>query len=32
MNIGLFGINMNFLAYPDWAKTVAQHAEANGFF
>lgn len=31
MNIGLFGINMNFLAYPDWAKTVAQHAEANGF-
>ncbi|MEC8819791.1 MAG: LLM class F420-dependent oxidoreductase, partial [Pseudomonadota bacterium] len=26
-----FGINMNFLAYPAWAKTVAQHAETNGF-
>lgn len=31
MKIGLFGINMNFLAYPGWTKTVAQHAEKNGF-
>ena len=31
MKIGLFGINMNFLAYPAWTKTVAQHAEKNGF-
>jgi len=31
MKIGLFGINMNFLAFPAWTKTVAQHAETNGF-
>lgn len=31
MNIGLFGINMNFLADPGWAIKVAQHAEGAGF-
>jgi len=31
MQIGLFGINMNFLAEPDWAVKVAQHAENAGF-
>ncbi|MEQ9451991.1 MAG: LLM class F420-dependent oxidoreductase [Pseudomonadales bacterium] len=31
MDIGLFGINMNFLAQPQWAKKVAQHAETLGF-
>ena len=31
MHIGLFGINMNFLADPVWAKKVAQHAETLGF-
>ncbi len=31
MKIGLFGINMNFLAQPQWAKKVAQHAETLGF-
>jgi probable F420-dependent oxidoreductase len=31
MQIGLFGINMNFLAQPDWAVKVAQHAESAGF-
>jgi probable F420-dependent oxidoreductase len=31
MHIGLFGINMNFLADPDWVTRVAQHAEAAGF-
>ena len=31
MKIGLFGINMNFLADPTWAKQVAQHAETLGF-
>jgi len=31
MQIGLFGINMNFLAQPDWAARVARHAETLGF-
>lgn len=31
MQIGLFGINMNLLAQPQWAVKVAQHAEAAGF-
>ncbi len=31
MKVGLFGINMNFLAQPDWARQVAQHAETAGF-
>ena len=31
MHVGLFGINMNFLAEPQWAVRVAQHAEAAGF-
>ena len=31
MKVGLFGINMNFLAEPAWAVRVAQHAEAAGF-
>ena len=31
MNIGLFGINMNFLAQPEWAVKVTQHAETLGF-
>lgn len=31
MQIGLFGINMNFLAEPQWAAKVAQHAEKAGF-
>lgn len=31
MDIGLFGINMNFLAQPQWAKKVAQHAETLGY-
>ncbi len=31
MHIGLFGINMNFMAQPAWALRVAQHAEALGF-
>jgi probable F420-dependent oxidoreductase len=31
MQIGLFGINMNFLAQPQWAVKVAQHAETAGF-
>lgn len=31
MDLGLFGINMNFLAQPAWAKKVAQHAEMLGF-
>lgn len=31
MDIGLFGINMNFLAEPDWSARVAQHAENLGF-
>ncbi len=31
MDIGLFGINMNFMADPQWAVKVAQHAEAAGF-
>ncbi len=31
MQVGLFGINMNFLAQPSWAAKVAQHAEALGF-
>ncbi len=31
MDIGLFGINMNFLAHPEWAGRVAQHAETLGF-
>lgn len=31
MDVGLFGINMNFLAQPQWAVKVAQHAEGLGF-
>jgi probable F420-dependent oxidoreductase len=31
MHIGLFGINMNFLAQPAWAVKVAKHAEDAGF-
>ena len=31
MKIGLFGINMNFMAEPQWAVKVAQHAESLGF-
>ena len=31
MKIGLFGINMNFLAQPSWAARVALHAETLGF-
>ena len=31
MQIGLFGINMNFMAQPEWAVKVAQHAESLGF-
>lgn len=31
MNVGLFGINMNFLADPAWAVKVTQHAESLGF-
>ncbi len=31
MDYGLFGINMNFLAEPQWAAKVAQHAETLGF-
>ncbi|XOV82208.1 MAG: LLM class F420-dependent oxidoreductase [bacterium] len=31
MKIGLFGINMNFLARPEWAARVAIHAETLGF-
>lgn len=31
MDIGLFGINMNFLAEPEWSAKVAQHAEALGY-
>ena len=31
MKIGLFGINMNFLAQPQWAAKVAKHAETLGF-
>lgn len=31
MQIGLFGINMNFLADPVWSGKVAQHAENLGF-
>ena len=31
MQTGLFGINMNFLAEPSWARQVAQHAETLGF-
>ena len=31
MHVGLFGINMNFLANPSWASRVAQHAESLGF-
>ena len=31
MNIGLFGINMNYLAQPKQAAIIAQHAEALGF-
>jgi probable F420-dependent oxidoreductase len=31
VKIGLFGINMNFLAQPQWAAKVAQHAEQLGF-
>ncbi len=31
MHIGLFGINMNFMAQPAWAMKVAQHAETLGF-
>ena len=31
MDLGLFGINMNFLAQPTWAVKVAQHAEVLGF-
>lgn len=31
MKIGLFGINMNFLAQPQWAAKVALHAETLGF-
>jgi len=31
VDYGLFGINMNFLAEPQWAAKVAQHAETLGF-
>ena len=31
MDIGLFGINMNFMAQPEWAVKVAKHAEDCGF-
>ena len=31
VDYGLFGINMNFLAEPQWAGKVAQHAETLGF-
>ena len=31
MDFGLFGINMNFLADPEWSAKVAQHAEGLGF-
>ncbi len=31
MDVGLFGINMNFMARPEWAVKVAQHAEGLGF-
>ena len=31
VHIGLFGINMNFLADPEWSAKVAQHAESLGF-
>jgi probable F420-dependent oxidoreductase len=31
MQVGLFGINMGFLAQPAWAAKVAQHAEMLGF-
>jgi probable F420-dependent oxidoreductase len=31
MDIGLFGINMNYLAIPQRAKVIAQHAETLGF-
>ena len=31
MELGLFGINMNFLAEPEWSAKVAQHAEQLGF-
>lgn len=31
MKIGLFGINMNFMAQPQWAAKVAKHAETLGF-
>jgi len=31
MKVGLFGINMNFMAQPEWATKVAQHAESLGF-
>ena len=31
MQVGLFGINMNFLSDPDWAVRVTQHAETLGF-
>jgi probable F420-dependent oxidoreductase len=31
MNVGLFGINMNFMTDPAWAVKVTQHAESLGF-
>lgn len=31
MRVGLFGINMNFMAQPAWAAKVAAHAETLGF-
>ena len=31
MQVGLFGINMNFMAQPEWMAKVAQHAESAGF-
>ena len=31
MKVGLFGINMNFLAQPEWAVRVTLHAEELGF-
>jgi len=31
MRVGLFGINMNFMAQPAWAAKVATHAESLGF-
>ncbi|MDG2278283.1 MAG: LLM class F420-dependent oxidoreductase [Pseudomonadales bacterium] len=31
MDFGLFGINMNFLADPEWSAKVARHAEGLGF-